>query len=400
MKKKILFVINTLGRAGAETAMTALLHQLNPEQTDISLYVLCNQGELVHELPSYVKLLNRNYCDCSVLSASGKQQLIKTILKKCFFHASFVKNIPYLIKNSMILLRKRSGILPEKLLWKIVSDGSDFFEETYDLAIAYLEGGAAYYVHDHVHAKKKAAFIHVDYKKAGYTKALDKHCYTDFDRIFTVSDEVKEAFLAVYPECCQTTKVFHNLINKQAILKKAVLPIKDTFHKGISLLTVGRLTHQKGYDCAIKAIRLLLDRGYPVYWYIIGEGPEYKTLLQQTKTLKVSDHFIFMGAKSNPYPYYKAADIYVHATRFEGKSIAIQEAQILGCPVIASDCSGNREQICHQKDGLLCPFTPEGIADSIEALITDPQAAVTYAQNAACKQINHTEELQYIFELL
>ena len=56
MKKKILFVINTLGRAGAETALITLLKKLPENEYDISLYVLCGQGELVRELPTYVHL--------------------------------------------------------------------------------------------------------------------------------------------------------------------------------------------------------------------------------------------------------------------------------------------------------------------------------------------------------
>ena len=55
--------------------------------------------------------------------------------------------------------------------------------------------GATYFVHDHVDADQKFTFLHVDYSYAGYTRALDQACYPDFDRIFTVSDEVKESFL-------------------------------------------------------------------------------------------------------------------------------------------------------------------------------------------------------------
>lgn len=400
MKKKILFVINTLGRAGAETALTALLKQLDPDKFDISLYVLCNQGEMIHELPNFVKLLNTNYCDSSVLTAEGKKKLILNILKKCFRHNAFIKNIPYIFKNIFLTLKDKRKLLPEKLLWKTVSDGSEYFSENYDLAVAYLEGGSAYYVSRHVHARKKAAFIHVDYTKAGYTRDLDLSCYTEFDSIFTVSDEVKTAFLSVYYECENNTKVFHNFIDKEKIFKKAAYPLPETFKSGIRLLTVGRLTAQKGYDYAIQALKLLVEKGYPVYWYIIGDGPEHQSLLKQVNESKLSERFIFLGAKENPYPYYKAADIYVHATRFEGKSIAIQEAQILGLPIVASDCSGNREQIDSGVDGLLCPFTPDGIAQNIEKLINDSEIAAKYAHNASHKKINHYEDLQYIFQLL
>ena len=106
-----------------------------------------------------------------------------------------------------------------------------------------------------------------------------------------------------------------------------------------------------------------------MYWVILGDGPERSTLSNLAAKEGVSERFILAGAKENPYPYYVAADIYVHATRFEGKSIAIQEAQILGCPIIASDCSGNREQIRSGENGLLCNFNPRDIANAIESLI-------------------------------
>ena len=77
-------------------------------------------------------------------------------------------------------------------------------------------------LHDHVSAAKKAAFIHVDYVQAGYTRRLDKDCYVDFDRIFAVSDETAGVFAGVYPECQQKLSVFHNLIDTEAIRQKAL----------------------------------------------------------------------------------------------------------------------------------------------------------------------------------
>ncbi len=91
MKKKILFVINTLGRAGAETALIAFLNNMDTRKYDIYLYVVLNQGEMVEELPSYVKLLNKHYCKESVLSSKGKKVLIRGILKKCFYRGLYLK---------------------------------------------------------------------------------------------------------------------------------------------------------------------------------------------------------------------------------------------------------------------------------------------------------------------
>ena len=107
---------------------------------------------------------------------------------------------------------KQGDIRKEKLLWKILSDGAQRFDEKYDLAVAFLEGGAAYYVASHVNAERKAAFIHINYEMAGYNRILDEDCYLKFDQIFTVSENVKNSFLHVYPECRMRTAVFFNLI--------------------------------------------------------------------------------------------------------------------------------------------------------------------------------------------
>ena len=76
--KKVLFVINTLGVAGAEKALLELLKKFTPDQFDVSLYVLMDQGELIHQIPEYVRILNKNYSDASVLSKEGKRVLNKT----------------------------------------------------------------------------------------------------------------------------------------------------------------------------------------------------------------------------------------------------------------------------------------------------------------------------------
>ena len=404
MKKKILFVINTLGRAGAETALIALLHNMDTSKYDIYLYVMLNQGEMVDELPPSVKLLNKHYCKESVLSSKGKKLLVKRIVKKMFSHGAIFKNILYIISNAMDMLKRGQGLLPDKLLWKVISDGSERFNEQFDLAVAYLEGSAAYYVKDYVYASVKAGFIHIDYELAGYTKKLDRNCYKEFTKVFTVSDEVKEHFLHVYPECKDKTSVFHNMLNVKSIIEKSKQKIEDkTFTERdgrILLLTVGRLTRQKGFDIAIKALKILADKGHNVYWVILGDGPEKNALNNLAAKEGVSKRFILAGAKENPYPYYLAADIYVHATRFEGKSIAIQEAQILGCPIIASDCSGNREQIKSGENGLLCNFNPKDIANAIESLIKEPTRAKIFGRNAMNVKVDYSKELEMLDVLI
>ena len=385
--KKVLFVINTLGCAGAEKAMLELLKRFSPEEYEVSLYVLLGQGEVIRQVPEYVKIMNLEYSDTSVLSKEGKKELNRRVLKRLFQRASIFRNLPYVVSNLLVML-KNGKVYPDKLLWRVMADSAEESKEHYDLAIAYLEGGSTYYVHDHVNADKKMTFLHVDYNQAGYTRKLDKACYLDFDKVFTVSDEVRTSFEQVYPECKEKTSVFYNLIDQNTIREKATWAGGFTDeYEGKRILTVGRLTSQKAYEVAIDAMKILKDKGVKARWYVLGEGELRDKLQKQIERLGLSKDFILEGAVENPYPYYAQCDLYVHATRFEGKSIAIQEAQTLGCAILVSDCSGNREQVDAGIDGQMCSLTAEGISGQIEKMLQDEEQCRIYGEMAR-KRLN------------
>lgn len=400
MSKKVLFVINTLGRAGAETAMIELLRQFDPAEYQLSLYVLLNQGEMVHELPEHVKLLNPKFDATSVLDDQGRKNLLLYTLSRMFKHKSLFKNIGYLASNMFRMIRQ-GRVQKDKLLWKIMSDGADFFCEEYDMAVAYLEGGATYYVAEHVKARIKVAFVHVDYGMAGYNRFLDKECYKKIDHIFTVSDEVKSAFLKVYPEMQNRISVFHNLINKERILNKSQQDEGFTdAYKGFRILTVGRLTSQKAFDVSIHAMKLLKDQGINARWYVLGEGDQREILEKLISELELKEDFLLLGNKANPYTFFRQADLYVHASRFEGKSIAIQEAQILGCPILVSDCSGNREQVTDGVDGALCEFNAQSICSHIIELLGNEELRIRYGKAASQKVHVNKKEMDQLLKLI
>ena len=216
--------------------------------------------------------------------------------------------------------------------------------------------------------------------------------------MFTVSDEVKKSFLEVYPECRSYTGVFHNLLDNEEIIRKSKLAggFEDAYD-GKRILTVGRLTAQKAYDIAIDAMKILKDHGVKAKWYVLGEGELRDRLQIKINHLGLKDDFILLGAKTNPYPYYTQCDLYVHATLFEGKSIAVQEAQILGCTLLVSDCSGNREQVIDGVDGKMCQLTPEGISAGIEELLSDEEKCREYCKKASEKLTAEKEDVLQMF---
>ena len=220
--KKVLFVINTLGGAGAEKALLELLKRFPENEYEVLLYVLLAQGELIHQVPEQVKILNQSYSDASVLSKKGKHILNRQIFKRLFVRGAIFKNLGYMLKNMAEMLKK-GKLYPDKLLWRVMADSAQVIDGHYDMAVAFLEGGSTYYIHDHIRANRKVTFLHVDYSYAGYSRSLDRDCYLNFDRVFTVSDEVKKSFLEVYPECRSYTGVFHNLLDNEEIIRKSKL---------------------------------------------------------------------------------------------------------------------------------------------------------------------------------
>ena len=389
--KKLLFVINTLGYGGAERALLSLLNALNPKEYQISLFVLTGQGELVHALPAYVEIVNADYADCSVLTKEGRRHLLRSVLRAGIGKGLFVKRAGYLLRN-LWAMEKKGRIQGDKLCWRILAEGAPALKEEYDLAVAYLEGGATYYVADRVKAKKKAAFVHIAYAQAGYDRGLDLDCYRRIDHIFAVSDEVREHFLEVYPEYCQKVSVFHNMVDRNRICRLAEEGTGFTDdYSGIRILTVGRLTLQKRYDVAIEAMAGLKKASpIPIRWYVLGEGALRKQLERQIRHLGIENEFHLLGVKENPYPYVRECVLYVHATGFEGKSIAIQEAQVLGKPILAADCSGNREQIQQNVDGRLCPLDPESVCQEILWMIAHPEQCRAYGARAQQKTLYST----------
>ncbi|MBE5795585.1 MAG: glycosyltransferase [Clostridiales bacterium] len=399
--KKILFVINTMGRAGAETALINLINKLlSMKEYEISLYAIIPRGELFARVPKEVHILNKR-CSCdSVLSLSGRLAIMGQAAGAFFKHFNGFKMLPEMIRNILAQKKETGRIQPDKALWRLLAASADAPDGEYDLGVAYIEGAAAYYLADKVRAKQKAAFIHIDYQKAGYTPAMDQGCYDKIQRIFTVSDEVKEKFCGVYPQYREKTMLFRNLLDQERIRQRAKETGFTDGFKGIRLVTVGRLHYQKGYDIAIEACAKLREMGYDIRWNILGDGPERANLEKQIAQLGMQEHFILMGAVDNPYPYVNEATIYVHATRFEGKSIAIEEAQVLGKTIVASDCTGNTEQIIHGHDGLLLTLNAENLTNTLKYALDHPEVCEELRRNVLHKQLDHPEDLQAMLAMM
>lgn len=227
--------------------------------------------------------------------------------------------------------------------------------------------------------------------------------WNKFDYIVAVSQECKNAFLSKYPSLEEKIIVMENITSPEFIKKQSLEKIDDfKKEKGLfKLLSVGRFDEAKGFDNAIKALRILHDRGYKnIKWYVIGYGRDEELLKNLIKENNLEDSFILLGKKVNPYPYMKECDLYVQPSRYEGKAVTVTEAQILGKAVMITNYTTAKSQINNIYDGYISELSIEGIANGIEDLYNNNKLLESLSQNCKSKNYNNKDELDILYKLL
>ena len=145
---------------------------------------------------------------------------------------------------------------------------------------------------------------------------------------------------------------------------------------------------------AIDACKILVDKGYNIKWYAVGEGP-YRTFMEeQIKKNNLEDRFILMGAKANPYPYMKAADVYVQTSRFEGYCLTLTEARILNKPCVTTEFECVYNQMIQEKNGLVVDMNSQAIADGIERMLNDDEFRNSVIDYLKTEKKGNTEEIE------
>jgi glycosyltransferase involved in cell wall biosynthesis len=144
---------------------------------------------------------------------------------------------------------------------------------------------------------------------------------------------------------------------------------------GVLILAAGRLVTQKGFDILVRAMAQV-PKDVPWRLEVIGEGPEEERLLQLAVELGIAHRINWLGARANPFPYFRNADIVVVPSRFEGFPNTALEAMASGKALVCTDCrTGPRELTANGEFAILVPNENAGVlADAITRLARDPKA--------------------------
>jgi len=386
-KRKILFVIESLGAAGGEKSLVTLLSLIDYNKYDVDLQLFGYGGEFEQFVPKEVNLLPPLSYTAYLM---GK--------KRCTLNMLYAR-----IRYSLSLRIHKTTIKEKaRLYWTHIGPCIDKNTKYYDVAIAYGQCHPTFYVAEKVDAMRKLAWVNCIYHLDGYEREYQCPFYQEMNKIVMVSETAYEHFKGVYPKMISKMDLMPDLVNPSFIMKMAMnaSSYNDNF-KGFRILTVARLNQaDKGYDITLEACRILRDRGVKFRWYALGRGeyrPEMEVYIQKHH---LEDVFIFLGTTPNPYPYIKNCTLYVQTSRHEGYGLSIAEARILNKPVVTTEFDAVWAQMVQGENGLVVPQDPVAVADSIERLLNDQQLynhIVAYQQQ---EKKGNTEEIEKFYQLI
>lgn len=172
--------------------------------------------------------------------------------------------------------------------------------------------------------------------------------------------------------CKENSLVCTNFVDISHIIK---LSEEDIRLKNYFFMAARIDFRSKDYITLLKGYSLLPTKIRDKYKMVIaGNGPDIGRLKKMVENMNLTDNVMLIGNQVNPYKYMKHAKLYIHSSISEGFSMAILEALMCGCTVIASDCQvGPSEILLQGKYGYLYrPRDSKMLASKIKEALHNP----------------------------
>lgn len=345
--KNIIIGITSLTIGGAERVLVDLANRLS-EEYNVTIFTIYDGGELKKELNTNIKKI--------------------ALYRKPFKELTKIEKLKASLKLLFYKKRIHAAIM----------------KKGFDTQIAFLEGPVTrlFAVQSKIN---KIAWIHNDISKvygngikSKIKKILDGISYKKYNKLVFVSEENKKDFNKEYKWATEDKEeIIRNYIDYKKVLQKAEEKTDLPYDaKEINLLTVCRLVEQKALDRFIKVQARLEQDGIHTKIYIVGDGPQRYNLQKQIDEQGLTDRFILLGQKENPYPYIKFCDYFCLLSYYEGYGMVLEEAKILNKPIIltntaATECANGYDKsiiLENNFDGIVKGLEKELKSDNIKYL--------------------------------
>lgn len=406
--KRILVLMHYMELGGAESALLGLLQSHDPTRCQLDVFIFDHRGELmpyipkekVHllpMLPAYSmlerpisELVRHGFWRLATARLIGRERT-KRYARKNYQHLDNATGFTYQQYETVRVLPR---INPEM---------------EYDLVVSFIT--PHYVALNKVHARKKLGWIHTDYTNIFLNPKMELEMWSRLDYIASISLEVGEKFLSVFPSLQGKVLPIENILSSAFIRQRAEeFAPQDMSRqpKVINLLSIGRFCYPKRFDQLGTIARFVADElrnrvsSLQYHWYLIGYGSESeeRKIHQNIADEGMEEIVTVLGKRENPYPYLKECDVYVQPSRYEGKSITVREAQILCKPVVVANYPTASSQIQDGVDGIIAPFDSKGIASILASLICNPEKMHNLQEYLKFHDYGNEKEIEKIYQLI
>ena len=398
-KPRIFINIHYLEIGGAESALIGLLQTLDPARVDVDLFINDHRGEMMAYIPEWVNILPE--CKAYKMIESP----IKNVIKAGYLHVAAAR---LWAKICFRYYAGRKHPVDMSVLYDYVNRSVVPFLPSlkkygeYDLAIACLPPyGIVPYK---VKARKKVCWIHTDYTQIDVNHRLALEVWKRYDYAMSISKDVTRTYCSIFPEMRDKIIEIENILSPEFIRCRAESEPRPSDmpknENGYTLLTIGRFSYQKKLEAIPSICRHLTEKGVAVKWYIIGYGGSDDYIRKAIIDERMENNVILLGKRDNPYPYIKACDWYIQPSRYEGKSIVVREAQILGVPVMITAYPTSASQVCNGIDGVIVPMEINRGAERIAEVLKDEDLKKYITDYIVSNNYGNENEVEKIYGII
>ncbi len=346
MRTKILFIIPTLDRCGAEKQLTLLATNLPRDEFEVKVVVLTRDGPYSEELRAAgipVVVIGKK-CKLSLGAYFKLKREIKRfkpdIVHTWIFAANaYGRKAAFACRVPVVICGERC-LDPWKAPWQNWIDAK--LEPKTDVYAVNSQGIVDFYVERGIPKEKFAVIYNAvevpptpTESKEELKKRLLDELGVDYSSPENVASEKDRFFRSLH------------ITNEENVGGASSLP------KLIGL--VARLWPQKRVKDALWIADQVKFAGVNFYLLIIGDGPERESLLRYREDLRLKNRVLFLGERNDVARFTPCFDLLWNCSAYEGQSNAILEAQSYGVPVLASDVAGNRDLVISGQTGVLVP---------------------------------------------
>lgn len=371
--KKILIVNIGTEIGGIEKCLINFLKYLETKECEVDLALWKPAGPLFSQIPKSINVLPN-------LGTGSLNQIL---------HSKNKLSIPKKLFQYIQFKQSKKGGCP----WKTL----DSQKKEYDIAISYCQNGySPYYVIDNVKAEQKYLWYHeLNYIGNYDTKNKDLEYFQKYTKIICVSNACRKNLSKVFPSISENFITLYNLYNTEEIIKKANLENNPFDTDKNILVTVGRISPEKGFELAINACYELSKLRNDFIWYWVGSGQCHDEAQKLINELEINEYMVLLGNKENPYPYIKNCNVYIQPSLSEAYCTTIIEAKILNKPIVSTNVESIYEQIEQTSYSVITDKTDVDLAKGIEKLLSFDILKSNYVKDC----INDTKKYDELFEL-